>query len=131
MRAKLVTYWMTTGLLALTCIAGGAIDVARPPGAVAFLTHLGFPAYVSVLLGAWKVLGGLALIAPRLPRLKEWAYAGIFFDVTGAAFSHASVGDPAGNVIVPLLLAAVTIASWSLRPDDRKLTARHFIAAAA
>jgi DoxX-like family len=69
----------------------------------------------------WKVLGGIAILVPRFPRLKEWAYAGIVFDLTGASVSHAVSGDGAPNVIVPLLLAAVAFASWSLRPQSRKL----------
>jgi uncharacterized membrane protein YphA (DoxX/SURF4 family) len=100
---------------------GGAIDVAHPPSAVAFLAHLGYPAYFATLIGAWKVLGGIALLAPRLPRLKEWAYAGVFFDLTGAAISHAASGDPAPRVLVPLLMTALAVASWSLRPESRKL----------
>jgi uncharacterized membrane protein YphA (DoxX/SURF4 family) len=123
MRSKLVTvgYWVSTALVAAAFVLGGAIDAARPPSAVAFLAHLGYPAYFGVLIGVWKVLGGIAVLAPRFPRLKEWAYAGIFFDLTGAAFSHAATGDPAPNVIVPLVLSLLAVASWSLRPRSRRL----------
>jgi hypothetical protein len=122
-RSKLKTlgYWVTTGLIAAVLLFGGAIDVAHPPSAVAFLAHLGYPAYFAMLIGTWKVLGGMALLAPRWPRLKEWAYAGVFFDLTGAAVSHAASGDPAPRVLMPLVMAALAIASWSLRPPSRKL----------
>jgi DoxX-like family len=85
------------------------------------LPSIGYPLYFGVLIGVWKVLGGVAIVAPRLARLKEWAYAGIFFDLTGAAVSHAASGDAAANVIVPLVLAGLAMASWSLRPQSRKL----------
>jgi hypothetical protein len=75
------------------------------------------------MIGAWKILGGIAVLAPRFPRLKEWAYAGIFFDLSGAAISHAVTGDPATNVVVPLVLVAIGFASWTLRPASRKLAA--------
>lgn len=61
------------------------------------------------------------MLAPRLPRLKEWAYAGIFFDFTGAAISHTASGDGVGNVSLPLVLAILAIASWMLRPASRRL----------
>jgi uncharacterized membrane protein YphA (DoxX/SURF4 family) len=120
-RLKTVGYWVTTGLIAAVLLFGGAIDVAHPPSAVAFLAHLGYPAYFAMLIGTWKVLGGMALLAPRLPRLKEWAYAGVFFDLTGAAISHAASGDPAPRVVMPLVMTALAVASWSLRPQSRKL----------
>ena len=123
MKLKTTAYWVTTALVAAACVLGGAVDTAHPPSAVAFLAHLGYPAYFAPIIGVWKVLGGLAIVAPRLPRLKEWAYAGIVFDLTGAAISHAVTGDPAVNVLVPLALTVATVASWSLRPASRQLAA--------
>jgi uncharacterized membrane protein YphA (DoxX/SURF4 family) len=120
-RLKTLGYWVSTGLVAAVLLFGGAIDVARPPSAVAFLAHLGYPAYFAMLIGTWKVLGSIALLAPRFPRLKEWAYAGVFFDLTGAAISHAASGDLAPRVLVPLVMTALAVASWSLRPQSRKL----------
>lgn len=116
-----VGYWVTTGLIALGNLVGGAFDVANPPQVVAEMAHLGYPAYLAPLLGSWKILGALALLAPRFPRLKEWAYAGIFFDLTGAAVSHASSGDPTSNVVTPLIGVLVLAASWALRPESRRL----------
>ena len=93
-RAKMVGYWVATALAALAFITGGAFDVARGEQVRSIMSHLGYPAYFAALLGVWKILGGLAILAPRMPRLKEWAYAGMFFDLSGAAISHGSVGDP-------------------------------------
>jgi uncharacterized membrane protein YphA (DoxX/SURF4 family) len=85
---------------------------------------LGYPMYFFAILGFWKVLGAIAILVPRFPRLKEWAYAGIFFDLTGAAASVAAVrgyGVYAFHVLAPLILAGLTVASWALRPESRKL----------
>jgi uncharacterized membrane protein YphA (DoxX/SURF4 family) len=122
MKARKIGYWVATVVVAFqVCLAGGVAGLLHVKPQVEGLTALGYPAYVLTLIGAWKVLGGVALLAPRYPRLKEWAYAGIAFDLSGAAFSHASVGDPAGKVVVPLVLLAITFASWKLRPVDRTL----------
>jgi hypothetical protein len=121
MKAQKIGYWVSTGLIALAFGFGGAMDLARGPEMLAGMTHLGYPAYFLLILGAWKVLAVPALLAPGLPRLKEWAYAGIAFDLSGAAFSHAAVGDPAGKIITPLVLLAVAAASWALRPAARRL----------
>jgi uncharacterized membrane protein YphA (DoxX/SURF4 family) len=121
MRTKSIGYWSTTALVALAFVAGGAADLTRAPGMMAGMTHLGYPAYFAGILGVWKLLGALALLAPRWPRLKEWAYAGMFFDLSGAALSHGISGDPAGRVLTPLVLLALVAASWALRPQGRVL----------
>jgi hypothetical protein len=77
--------------------------------------------YFFVILGVWKLLAAVALLAPALPRLKEWAYAGILFNLTGAAATHAFVKDPVSDIVSPLVLLAVGVASWALRPADRRL----------
>jgi hypothetical protein len=87
------------------------------------MAELGYPAYFVTILGTWKVLGAFSILAPRLPRLKEWAYAGIAFDLTGAAFSHAAMDHPAVKLIVPLVLLGIAAASWALRPPSRMLGA--------
>src|SRR5882724_12983272 len=86
--------------------------------------HLGYPVYFVSILGVWKVLGGVAVLAPRFPRLKEWAYAGIVLDLTGAAASHAAFGDPAAKIATPLLLSSIVTASSALRPESHKLSDR-------
>jgi uncharacterized membrane protein YphA (DoxX/SURF4 family) len=121
MQMRRIAYWVTTGLTAFIFLSGGAVDVARPPFALEGMTHLGYPAYFMVILGVWKLLGGLAVLAPRFPRLKEWAYAGMLFDLTGAAASHAAVGDPVSKILTILALAAIVVASWALRPQERVL----------
>jgi uncharacterized membrane protein YphA (DoxX/SURF4 family) len=123
MKLKSVAYWVSTALIAAAFVLGGAIDAAAQPPAVAFLAHLGCPAYFATLIGVWQVLGGLSVLVPRFPRLKEWAYAGIVFDLTGAAVSHAASVDGASRVVVPLALVAIGFASWRLRPESRKLGA--------
>jgi uncharacterized membrane protein len=123
MKAKVIGYWATTTILSLALLSGGAAQLAHRPDNVEGVVHLGYPAYVTTILGFWKVLGAIALLVPRLPRLKEWAYAGIFFELTGAAASYVFHGDGAGRVVAPLALAALTIASWALRPPSRTLKA--------
>jgi uncharacterized membrane protein YphA (DoxX/SURF4 family) len=124
MKGRNIGYWATTGLVGFAFAAGGLMDVSGAPAVTAGLAHLGYPAYFATILGAWKVLGALAVLAPRFPRLKEWAYAGMLFDLTGAAFSHANAGDGAGRVLAPIALCGLVVASWLLRPASRKLAAQ-------
>lgn len=85
------------------------------------MAHLGYPAYFITIIGAWKILATIALLLPGFPRLKEWAYAGIFFNMTGAAISHAVVGEPAWHIAVTLSFAALDVISWATRPQGRVL----------
>lgn len=121
MKGKHIGYWAATGLTALAFGAGGAMDLVGSKEVVDGFAHLGYAPYVATLLGVWKLLGAAAIVAPGLPRLKEWAYAGMIFDLTGAAFSHAMSHDPAGKVVTPLVIALVVAASWALRPSGRVL----------
>jgi uncharacterized membrane protein YphA (DoxX/SURF4 family) len=121
MKARAIGYWATTALLAFAILSGGVAELAHRPDNVEGLVHLGYPAYLATIIGVWKVLGGATVVAPRLPRLKEWAYAGIFFNMTGAAASHAISGDAVWHVIVTGSLAALALASWALRPQSRVL----------
>jgi uncharacterized membrane protein YphA (DoxX/SURF4 family) len=121
--ARSVGYWTTTALIALAFLSGGAAYLYGIEETVRGMAELGYPDYFVTLLGMWKVLGGLAILVPRLPLLKEWAYAGIAFDLTGAAVSHAAMGHPAVKVIVPLVLLGIAAASWALRPASRTLGA--------
>jgi len=124
MKTKSIVYWTMTILVSFF-MSGGVTQVwqyrANPHG---FVPELGYPLYFFAILGFWKVLGAIAILVPRFPRLKEWAYAGIFFDLTGAAVSCAAVGGYgayAFHVIAPLILAGFTVASWALRPESRKI----------
>lgn len=118
MKPETLGYWGTTGLLAAALLAGGGAQLASAPQTVAGIQLLGYPLYVLKILGAWKVSGALVLLAPRLPRLKEWAYAGVCFDLTGAAASHVFSGDAAGG-LTPLMLLVLAAVSWRLRPEER------------
>lgn len=120
-KAKTIAYWITTGLVAFS-MSGGIAQLAHVPGVVdGFVRVLGYPPYFVTILGFWKVLGAIAILVPRFPRLKEWAYAGIFFDLTGAAASSAAVGGSAFHIIVPLIIAGLTVASWALRSQNRTI----------
>ncbi|MGO8947326.1 MAG: DoxX family protein [Ktedonobacterales bacterium] len=127
MKTRVIAYWVTTTIVALELLAGGATDlvhgremlVAGDP-VVLVLARLGYPVYLLTILGWWKVLGAIVLLAPRLPRLKEWAYAGTFFEMTGASASAAIRGDSA-DLIAPLVFAILALASWALRPQSRTL----------
>ena len=123
-KSRNVTYWTATILVAFF-IGGGASQIAQwhaHPHAV--VPVLGYPMYFFAILGFWKVLGAIAILVPRYPRLKEWAYAGIFFDLTGAAASCAASGGYgvyAFHVIAPLILTVLTVVSWALRPQSRTI----------
>lgn len=121
MKAKLIGYWVTTVVVALAMVSGGLADLAQYKDAVEGIMALGYPGYFATIIGFWKVLGGIAVLVPRFPRLKEWAYAGIIFDLTGAAASHAAHGDAVRFIATPAVLAALAIASWALRPRSRVL----------
>jgi hypothetical protein len=120
-RGRVIVYWVATLLVAFALGSGGVADVMRIPAVVDGMTHLGYPVYFCVILGVWKVLGALTLLAPRTPRLKEWAYAGAIFDFTGAVASHSAVGDEPAKLVAPIVLTLLTLASWALRPASRRL----------
>src|SRR5581483_12054528 len=84
------------------------------------MAHLGYPTYFMSVLGTWKLLGALVIALPGLPRVKEWAYAGMIFDLSGAACSRAALGDGAAMVVVPLAIACVVALSWATRPESRR-----------
>ena len=97
------------------------IQSERGQGGVEMITHLGYPVYLLTLLGIWKILGVVAVLIPKFPLLKEWAYAGFFFIMSGAIFSHIAVGDPVNEIFPSLLLMVLTVVSWYFRPADRKI----------
>src|SRR5580700_656985 len=105
--AKTIGYWVTTAILLFAMLSGGIAELMHRPETIEGMKQLGYPVYFVMILGFWKVLGSVALLAPGFPRLKEWAYAGIFFNMTGAAVSHAVCGDAAWHVVVTVGFAAL------------------------
>ncbi len=131
-----IIYWVSTLWLASGMLATGTLQLFKakaegalaPPG-VYGITHLGYPIYFLTILGVWKILGAIAVLLPRFPLLKEWAYAGFFFAMTGAVFSHIAVGDPVNQIFPASFLLILTVGSWYFRPADRKIPAPHIAAA--
>jgi uncharacterized membrane protein YphA (DoxX/SURF4 family) len=121
MTTRTVGYWVTTALAALLFTVPGVGLLGRVSHFTDDMAHLGYPLYFLTFLGVWKVLGSVAIVAPGFPRLKEWAYAGMIFDLSGAVVSRAVMGDGASKVIMPLVAGCLVAASWGLRPSGRVL----------
>jgi uncharacterized membrane protein YphA (DoxX/SURF4 family) len=123
LKAKVIGYWIATAILVFSIGSSGLAELAHLQGNVEGVVQvLGYPSYFLTILGIWKLLGAIAIAVPRFPRLKEWAYAGIFFNVTGAAASHIVMRDYgiyAFHVLVNLFLAVLVLVSWALRPQSR------------
>jgi uncharacterized membrane protein YphA (DoxX/SURF4 family) len=119
-RLSNTAYWIITAVLATECLVGGAMGGLQMSPFRDTAIHLGYPAYFMSILGVWYVSAGVVLLAPRLPRLKEWAYAGLVFNYTGAAASHLWVGDGVGKLVAPVAFLGLTAASWALRPRSRR-----------
>lgn len=121
-RSQIIAYWVTTALVVSELALGGVWDILRVPQVRDLIERLGYPLYFLVILGIWKLLGAFALVIPRFPRLKEWAYAGVFFDLTGAVSSQLASGlIDVGTMAYPIVMTGVAIASWALRPPSRRL----------
>jgi uncharacterized membrane protein YphA (DoxX/SURF4 family) len=121
-----IIYWVSTLWLALGMVSVGGGQVFKMQagqGGVDMITHLGYPVYFLVIIGVWKILGTIAVLIPGFPLLKEWAYAGFFFVMSGAALSHIAVGDPATSTLPSLFLLLLTILSWYFRPAERRVVA--------
>lgn len=123
-----IIYWIATVWLSLGMTATGIQQLLKlqqegavaPPG-VYGIKELGYPVYFLTIIGVWKILGVVAVLIPKFPLLKEWAYAGFFFLTTGAIFSHAATGNSVNEILPSLLLLALTVVSWYFRPANRKL----------
>ena len=116
-----IIYWIATIWLALGMVSTGIVQLLKPAEEVAKITHLGYPVYLLTILGVLKMLGVVAVLIPGFPRLKEWAYAGFFFAMAGAAISHIVMRDPFGEIFPSLLLLILTVVSWYFRPANRKI----------
>lgn len=119
-KAKKIVYWIATIWLSLGMTSSAIVQLIRLPDAVQQFGHLGYPAYLLTILGLWKLLGVVTILAPKFPVVKEWAYAGFFFVASGAFVSHVAMGDPLSEVLPSVLLLVLTVVSWYLRPESRK-----------
>lgn len=115
-----IIYWIATLWLALGMTSTGIVQLIQMEDEVKNFSNLGFPLYLMSIIGVWKILGVIAILIPKYPLLKEWAYAGFFFAMSGAAISHIVVGDKAITLFGPLLLLLLTLLSWYFRPNERK-----------
>ena len=118
-----IIYWVATIWLALGMMSTGIVQLIKMKEETVMMAHLGYPLYFLTILGVWKILGVIAILIPKFPLLKEWTYAGFFFAMSGAVFSHLACGDGAKELFGPLLLIVLTITSWYFRPADRKVVA--------
>jgi hypothetical protein len=114
-------YWMVTAVVVGECVTGGAMDLLRMAPFYPTLIDLGYPSYLATILGTAKIIAGVVLVTPGLPRLKEWAYAGVVINMVGAAASHVAMHRAASNLVAPAAFAGLAILSWALRPPTRKL----------
>lgn len=120
-KRKKIIYWVFTLWMSLGMVSTGIVQVSGAAAEVDRVQHLGYPVYLLHLLGACKLLGVVAVLLPKLPVWKEWAYAGFFFTLAGALFSHLVMGDPFKDTFPSVLLLILTAISWLFRPADRKM----------
>lgn len=121
-----IIYWVATLWLALGMVSTGIVQLIKMEDEVArTVNELGYPLYFLTLLGTWKIAGVVAIVIPKFPILKEWAYAGFFFAMSGAVFSHFANNDDVADFFGPVLLIVLTAVSWYFRPADRKVLAVH------
>ncbi|MFD1629713.1 DoxX family protein [Pseudopedobacter beijingensis] len=119
-KTKHTTYWIITGLLCLS-LSGGIGQLLQVKEVVEGFAPLGYPTYFISIIGFWKIMAIIALLVPKFPLLKEWAYAGIVFAMTGASISHIVSGSELFHIIAPLIIVILAVVSWYLRPASRKL----------
>ncbi len=116
-----IIYWVITGFLAFGMLAQGFAQIFHAKGFADMLVHLGYPLYFLYIIGVWKILGVIAILLPKFRLLKEWAYAGFFFVMSGALISHIASGDPLQEMAPALVLLILIWISWYYRPADRKI----------
>ena len=118
-----IIYWIATIWLALGMLSSGIVQLIHLKEETEMMRHLGYPDYLMTIVGAWKIPGVVILLLPKFPLVKEWVYAGFFFLMSGAFFSHLACGDGAIEFFGPLLLLVLTVVSWYFRPAERKIIA--------
>ena len=121
-----IIYWIATIWLALGMLSTGIVQLLKVKEEVDMMTHLGYPLYFLTILGIWKMLGVVTVLIPKFPLIKEWPYAGFYFAMSGAVFSHLARGDEPKEFFVPILLLVLTSVSWYFRPADRKIIPVNF-----
>jgi uncharacterized membrane protein len=120
-----IIYWIATIFLAVGMLAGGLQQLLQVGGYVAIVTHLGYPKYFMSIIGLWKILGVITILVPGVRILKEWAYAGFFFVMSGAVISHLAMGETSKEIYPSLTLLIMTLISWYFRPASRKVVLVH------
>ncbi len=120
-KRKLIWYWIITAVLSFFLFTGGLFQALLMKGVIDGFKPLGYPTYFIALIGIWKMLGVIAILVPKLKLLKEWAYAGLFFTMTGAVISHIASNDIKPQIIAPIVFTIFIVLSWYLRPADRKI----------
>ncbi|TXI97444.1 MAG: DoxX family protein [Chryseobacterium cucumeris] len=120
-RTKII-YWIFTLWMALGMVSTAIVQLMKNKDELANFTNLGYPSYLMTIIGVWKILGVMAILIPKRLILKEWAYAGFFFVMSGAVISHLIVGDTVGRTFPAVLLLVLVIISWYFRPAERKIT---------
>ncbi|MBA4853381.1 DoxX family protein [Emticicia sp. BO119] len=116
-----IIYWIATVWLSLGMVSTGIVQLIHMKEEVEMMMHLGYPLYFLTIIGVWKMLGVTAVLIPKFPLIKEWAYAGFFIAMSGAVISHIVVGDNIKEIFGPVLLIVLTIVSWYFRPLERRL----------
>lgn len=129
-RRNKIIYWIATIWLSLGMGSTAVVQLIGLEEEKDNFTQLGYPLYLMTIIGAWKLLGVVAVLIPKFPLLKEWAYAGFFFAMSGAVLSHVASSDGAAELFGPLLLLILTVVSWYFRPTDRKIITQHLITTA-
>ena len=116
-----IIYWASTALLSFGMLGSGISQLLHVKEMDELITHVGYPLYFMYIIGVWKILGVIAILIPKFKLVKEWAYAGFFFLMTGALASHLFMGDSGKAIFGPLFQTIFIILSWYFRPADRKL----------
>ncbi|PJJ66959.1 DoxX family protein [Chryseobacterium geocarposphaerae] len=120
-----IIYWVFTLWMALGMVSTAIVQLMKNKDELANFTNLGYPSYLMTIIGVWKILGVIAILIPKFPLLKEWAYSGFFFVMSGAVISHIIVNDPVSKTFPAVLLLILVVISWYFRPVDRKISVNH------
>ena len=118
-----IIYWTATALMCFGMTGSGIAQILHLPDMQEIITHLGYPQYFMYIIGTWKILGVIAILIPKYGLLKEWAYAGFVFLMSGALVSHIFMGDEGSAILAPIFQLLFITTSWYFRPESRKIKA--------